>query len=221
MVRRRHAHDVRGFGWPEAGRSALQDGGAAEVRASRAADRTSTSARPEAIAFDFMMAPPGRGRLGIGIQELTPQLAEYFGTKDGALVTNVARRLAGVEGRHSGGRCHHRGQRHAGLVAVRADRSGGEGRRRFERQAGVYPRSQSGDGDSDARRKAKAEEANQAGIAGSEFGLASAELRSPNFQIASGRARFGHSVLGGSDSHSHSTYECVCSAGSVVTIVAS
>ena len=40
-------------------------------------------------AFDFMMAPPGRGRLGIGIQELTPQLAEYFGTKDGALVTNV------------------------------------------------------------------------------------------------------------------------------------
>ena len=35
------------------------------------------------------MPAPGRGRLGIGIQELTPQLAEYFGTKDGALVTNV------------------------------------------------------------------------------------------------------------------------------------
>jgi membrane-associated protease RseP (regulator of RpoE activity) len=32
---------------------------------------------------------PGRGRLGIGIESLTPQLAEYFGTKGGALVTNV------------------------------------------------------------------------------------------------------------------------------------
>ena len=30
-----------------------------------------------------------RGRLGIGIQELSPQLAEYFGTKDGVLVTSV------------------------------------------------------------------------------------------------------------------------------------
>jgi serine protease Do len=39
--------------------------------------------------FDLLV-PPGRGRLGIGIQELTPQLAEYFGTKDGALVTSVA-----------------------------------------------------------------------------------------------------------------------------------
>jgi S1-C subfamily serine protease len=32
---------------------------------------------------------PRRGRLGVGIQELTPQLAEYFGTKDGVLVTSV------------------------------------------------------------------------------------------------------------------------------------
>jgi len=32
---------------------------------------------------------PGRGRLGLGIQSLTPQLAEYFGTKDGVLVTSV------------------------------------------------------------------------------------------------------------------------------------
>lgn len=30
-----------------------------------------------------------RGRLGIGIQELSSQLAEYFGTKDGVLVTSV------------------------------------------------------------------------------------------------------------------------------------
>lgn len=38
--------------------------------------------------FDVFVAP-GRGRLGIGVQELTPQLAEYFGTKDGVLVTSV------------------------------------------------------------------------------------------------------------------------------------
>jgi serine protease Do len=30
------------------------------------------------------------GRLGISIQELSPQLAEYFGTKDGVLVTSVS-----------------------------------------------------------------------------------------------------------------------------------
>jgi serine protease Do len=46
--------------------------------------------------FEFRSAPEfgfgptaGRGRLGIGIQNLTPQLAEYFGTKDGVLVTTV------------------------------------------------------------------------------------------------------------------------------------
>ena len=38
---------------------------------------------------DFMWFAPGRGRLGVGIEELTPQLAEYFGTKDGVLVTSV------------------------------------------------------------------------------------------------------------------------------------
>jgi serine protease Do len=31
----------------------------------------------------------GRGRLGIGTQELTPQLADYFGTSGGVLVTRV------------------------------------------------------------------------------------------------------------------------------------
>jgi len=38
---------------------------------------------------DFMWFAPGRARLGVGIEELTPQLAEYFGTKDGVLVTSV------------------------------------------------------------------------------------------------------------------------------------
>jgi membrane-associated protease RseP (regulator of RpoE activity) len=34
-------------------------------------------------------AGPGRGRLGIVAQPLTGQLAEYFGTKDGVLVSSV------------------------------------------------------------------------------------------------------------------------------------
>ncbi len=38
---------------------------------------------------DLMWFTPGRARLGVGIEELTPQLAEYFGTKDGVLVTSV------------------------------------------------------------------------------------------------------------------------------------
>lgn len=32
---------------------------------------------------------PGRGRLGVGVQDLTPQLAEYFGAKAGVLVNSV------------------------------------------------------------------------------------------------------------------------------------
>jgi serine protease Do len=55
---------------------------------------------PQGRRFFFDMHPPadrdflfkrmdGHGRLGIGIQDLTPQLGEYFGTKDGILVTNV------------------------------------------------------------------------------------------------------------------------------------
>lgn len=36
-----------------------------------------------------VMVIPGRGRLGIGIQDLTPQLGEFFGTDTGVLVTSV------------------------------------------------------------------------------------------------------------------------------------
>jgi serine protease Do len=39
--------------------------------------------------LDTLLVRPGRARLGVGIQPLTPQLAEYFGTKDGVLVTTV------------------------------------------------------------------------------------------------------------------------------------
>jgi serine protease Do len=39
--------------------------------------------------LDTLIVRPGRARLGVGIQPLTPQLAEYFGTKDGVLVTTV------------------------------------------------------------------------------------------------------------------------------------
>jgi membrane-associated protease RseP (regulator of RpoE activity) len=39
---------------------------------------------------DMLTMPfPGKGRLGIGIQDLTDQLAEYFGAKDGVLVSSV------------------------------------------------------------------------------------------------------------------------------------
>jgi serine protease Do len=38
---------------------------------------------------DVMVMPRGRGRLGIGIQDLTPQLGEFFGTDKGVLVTSV------------------------------------------------------------------------------------------------------------------------------------
>jgi serine protease Do len=37
-------------------------------------------------AFSWVMRGP---RLGVGIQDLTPELAEYFGVKDGVLVTSV------------------------------------------------------------------------------------------------------------------------------------
>jgi membrane-associated protease RseP (regulator of RpoE activity) len=43
---------------------------------------------PDDGDFDVFVTP-GRGRLGVGIQPLTPQLGEYFGAKDGVLVTTV------------------------------------------------------------------------------------------------------------------------------------
>ena len=39
--------------------------------------------------FPKMQVLMGMGRLGISVDELSPQLAEYFGTKDGVLVTSV------------------------------------------------------------------------------------------------------------------------------------
>jgi len=40
-------------------------------------------------AFRFMM-PTERGRLGVGVDDLTPQLATYFGAKDGVLIVSVS-----------------------------------------------------------------------------------------------------------------------------------
>lgn len=37
----------------------------------------------------FGLIAPGKGRLGVGIQDLSPQLAEYFGTSSGVLVATV------------------------------------------------------------------------------------------------------------------------------------
>lgn len=47
---------------------------------------------PGAFAFKMrepMMMARSRARLGIGVQDLTPQLAQYFGVKNGVLVTQV------------------------------------------------------------------------------------------------------------------------------------
>ena len=69
-----------------------------ELRVQRAelqVRRTADARVPRSTGFetgddaDVMVMPPGRGRLGIGIQELTPQLGEFFGTDKGVLVTSV------------------------------------------------------------------------------------------------------------------------------------
>lgn len=47
-------------------------------------------------AFDFQIwARPGR--LGVSVQSLTPELAEYFGVKEGVLVTSVAKESAAAK----------------------------------------------------------------------------------------------------------------------------
>jgi serine protease Do len=52
-----------------------------------AAPKPPTPPAPPSFAFEGLL---GRaGRLGISIDSLSPQLAQYFGTKDGALVTSV------------------------------------------------------------------------------------------------------------------------------------
>jgi membrane-associated protease RseP (regulator of RpoE activity) len=43
---------------------------------------------PSVFRFDDWVSPGGR-RLGVTVDDLSPQLAEYFGTKDGVLVTSV------------------------------------------------------------------------------------------------------------------------------------
>jgi serine protease Do len=42
------------------------------------------------MPFDWSVDIPGQPRLGVTVDELTSQLAEHFGTKDGVLVTSVA-----------------------------------------------------------------------------------------------------------------------------------
>jgi serine protease Do len=45
---------------------------------------------PMDFNFDFDLPNMSRGRLGVTVDELTPQLGEYFGVKDGVLVAAVA-----------------------------------------------------------------------------------------------------------------------------------
>ena len=44
---------------------------------------------PSTWGFEDLMSSRGSSRLGITVDALSPQLAEYFGTKDGVLVTSV------------------------------------------------------------------------------------------------------------------------------------
>jgi C-terminal processing protease CtpA/Prc len=48
--------------------------------------------------FDLPSAFDGRGRLGVSVQDLTPQLAAYFGVKEGVLVTAVTEDGPGARG---------------------------------------------------------------------------------------------------------------------------
>lgn len=62
------------------------------LEAARRLDMTWRGREPR--EFSFRMREPllmgrGRARLGIGVQDLTPQLAQYFGVKEGVLVTQV------------------------------------------------------------------------------------------------------------------------------------
>ena len=47
--------------------------------------------------MDEFFFPRGSGRLGITVDNLSPQLAEYFGTKEGVLVTSVQDDSAGAK----------------------------------------------------------------------------------------------------------------------------
>ena len=63
--------------------------------------------------FDELLGR-GIGRLGVTVQELQPQLAEYFGVREGVLVTSVSSgSTAEKAGRQGGRRDHHpeRGER--------------------------------------------------------------------------------------------------------------
>ena len=54
-------------------------------------------AAPPAWRMDDFFFPRGSGRLGITVDDLSPQLAEYFGTKEGVLVTSVQDASAGAK----------------------------------------------------------------------------------------------------------------------------
>ena len=81
--------------------------------------------------------PNSRGRLGVSVQSITPELAEFFGAKNGgALVSSVSQGLRGGEGRHQGRRRDRLDQRQGGVRYRRPDgRARGHHRRRDDRRA--------------------------------------------------------------------------------------
>ena len=66
-------------------------------RANRRVRFPHTTTRHDSAGRDWM--PMSRGRLGVTVQSLSPQLADYFGVKDGgALVSSRDQRLGGRKG---------------------------------------------------------------------------------------------------------------------------
>ena len=64
------------------------------------------------VSPDIEASSAPAGRLGISVDELSPQLADYFGTKEGVLVTTV-RDNSDAARRSEGRRRHHVAERRA------------------------------------------------------------------------------------------------------------
>ena len=67
------------------------DGSGESLMALRGAESPATDRMSSATSFppSFERLLGGAGQLGISVDELSPQLSEYFGTKEGVLVTTV------------------------------------------------------------------------------------------------------------------------------------
>ena len=74
------------------------------IAIARPASRAGSNIDYLGIPFGFAFPAPAPGRLGVNVQSITPELAEYFGAKNGgALVSSVIEGIGGGESGHQGG----------------------------------------------------------------------------------------------------------------------